>query len=254
MFVDEADYRLYLDSLEEWKTTLGCKLYAFCLMTNHVHLVIDPGDDPISLGLLMKRLAGRYTRYVNRIEGRSGTVWNGRFKSSPVETDRYLMACCRYVELNPVRAGMVASPEQYRWSSFNDKIGPSVSRLLDEDAGYIQLGATRAERAARYREWIRASVPEGEWERIQLAVRRGQLTGGVLFQEVVERCTCRRIEFRGRGRPRKDRSERKLPLAEHVGEGEGKQICPRYLPAAPSISARRLRAYGSSALRARALR
>ena len=204
MFVDEADYRLYLDTLEEWKARLNCKLYTFCLMTNHVHLVIDPGDAAASLGLLMKRLAGRYTRYVNRIERRSGTVWNGRFKSSPIETDRYLMACCRYVELNPVRAKMVASPEQYRWSSFNDKIGPSSRRLLDEDPGYAELGATRSERATRYREWIRASVPEGEWERIRLAVQRGQLTGGARFQELVERRTRRRIESRGPGRPRKE--------------------------------------------------
>ncbi len=207
MFAGEADYRRHLDTPEEWKAKLSCKLYAFCLMTNHVHLVVDPEENAANLGLLMKRLAGRYTRYVKPIARRSGTVWNGRFKSSPIDTDRYLMVCCRYVELNPVRAGMVASPEQYRWSSFDDKIRLSPRRLFAEDPGYAELDATRSERAARHREWIQSSVPDGEWDRIRLAVQRGQLTGGAKFPDLVERRTHRWVQFRGPGRPRTDEPE-----------------------------------------------
>jgi len=97
-------------------------------MTNHVHLVVDPGDNPESLGKRMKRLAGRQTRYVNRLEGRSGTLWEGRFRSSPIDTNAYLLACCRYVEMNPVRAGIRGDPADYPWSSCAAKTG---KRRLD---------------------------------------------------------------------------------------------------------------------------
>lgn len=121
VFAGKDDYLYYLDNLAEWKQRLECRVYAFCLMTNHVHLVIAPGEDPESLGRLMKRLAGRQTRFVNRMEGRSGTLWEGRFKSSPIETNAYLLACCRYVEMNPVLAGMCAEPSEYPWSSCSSK-------------------------------------------------------------------------------------------------------------------------------------
>ena len=202
LFVDAKDYGFYLNTLEEWKTRLRCKVYAYCLLTNHVHIVIDPGEEAQNLGLLMKRLTGRYTRYVNRLEQRSGTVWNGRYKSSPVETDHYFMACCRYVELNPVRAKIVASPEQYPWSSYVHRAGSSNCRWLDEHPLHAALGETRSERQTRYREWIRASIPEDEWGLIRVAVQRGQLTGRKRFQEIVEKRIGRRVELRGRGRPR----------------------------------------------------
>ena len=123
VFNRDDDYGYYLDTLKEWKARLGCKVYAYCLMTNHVHLVIDPGANPEHLGLLMKRLAGRQTRYVNVMEKRSGSLWEGRYKSSLVQADAYLQACCRYVELNPVRAGLVDDPAKYRWSSCAAKVG-----------------------------------------------------------------------------------------------------------------------------------
>ena len=100
VFVGDDDYLYYLDNLQEWKSELECKVYAYCLMTNHVHLVIDPGDAPENLALLMKRVAGRQTCYVNKLEKRSGSLWEGRYKSSPINANEYLLACCRYVELN----------------------------------------------------------------------------------------------------------------------------------------------------------
>lgn len=110
VFVADKDFLYYLENLREWKDAYGCRIYAYCLMTNHVHLIIDPGEDERNLASLMKRVAGRHTRYVNRLERRTGSLWEGRFKSSPVSTDQYLLACCRYVELNPVRTGIVADP------------------------------------------------------------------------------------------------------------------------------------------------
>jgi len=92
-------------------------------MTNHVHLIIDPGEEARNLACLMKRVARRHTRYLNRLERRTGSGWEGRFQSSPISAVEYLLACCRYVELNPVRAGIVADPADYRWSSYGVKIG-----------------------------------------------------------------------------------------------------------------------------------
>lgn len=112
VFASESDFRYYLNTLKEFKDTCGVYIYAYCLMTNHVHLLLAPSDQK-GLGLLMKRLAGRQTRYRNKLEGRSGTLWESRYKSSLVDADQYLLACVRYIELNPVRAGMVAEPGEY---------------------------------------------------------------------------------------------------------------------------------------------
>lgn len=207
VFVEDADYRFYVNTLQEWKARLGCKVYGFCLMTNHVHMIIDPGEEARALGRLMQHLGCRHTRRINRLEGRSGTVWNARFDSSPVDTDLYLMACCRYVDLNPVRARMVADPAEYRWSSCGHRVGRASWPWLDDHAFHVELGATRAERQARYREWLRNSIPDGEWELIRTAARRGQLTGGKRFQEIVEQRIGQRVALRGPGRPAENKSD-----------------------------------------------
>jgi putative transposase len=179
-------------------------VYAYCLMTNHVHLLINPGPKAANLALLMKRVAGRQTRYRNARDGRTGTLWEGRYKSSPIETEAYLLACGRYVELNPVRARMVKRPEQYRWSSYRARAGLTEWGWLDRDPCYMGLGRTARERAARYRPWVKEAIPEGEWERIRHAIQRGQLTGGERFIHTVAKRVGRRVEFRGRGRPRRE--------------------------------------------------
>lgn len=203
VFVREKDSTFYVSTLQELKDRLRCKVYAYCLMTNHVHLVIDPGEEVANLARLMKRLAARYTRYINYVEQRSGTAWNGRYKSSPIETDAYLMACCRYVELNPVRAGMVGSPGQYRWSSYAHRLNSSTDPWLDEHSLFTTLGATSAERADRYRAWVSASIPDGELDLIRAAAQRGQITGRGRFIEEAEQRVGRPVPSRGRGRPRK---------------------------------------------------
>ncbi|MCK4790981.1 MAG: transposase [Desulfobacteraceae bacterium] len=200
VFVEDRDYQHYLDTLIEWKLVLGIKVYAYCLMTNHVHLVIDPGDEPDNLGILMKRLAGRQTRMVNILERRTGSLWEGRYKSSPIQTDNYLLACCRYVELNPVRANMVSRPEEYHWSSYRFKTGLE-NDWLDLDPCYLGLGENAQQRQERYQRWVDDAIPEDEWKLIRDAVQRGQLTGNQGFVEEVEKKVGIRVELRGRGRP-----------------------------------------------------
>lgn len=210
VFLGERDYRYYLCNLAEWKERLGCKVYAYCLMTNHVHLVLDPGKDTESLGALMKRLAGRQTRWVNRLQHRTGSLWEGRYKSSPIERDRYLLACCRYVELNPVRAAMVSAPCDYAWSSYRAKLGLETCNWLDNDPAYMSLADNDEARRSAYAAWIGRGASVSELRLIREASQRGQLIGSNRFREEVARRTGCRIELRGRGRPRR------------LGNGDGK--------------------------------
>ena len=116
-FFADYDYGCYLHHLGELAARHACAIHAYVLMTNHVHLLLTPRG-PDGASLLMKHLGQRYVQYVNRVYKRSGTLWEGRFRSSIVQAETYLLRCLRYIELNPVRAGMVDSPGAYRWSSF----------------------------------------------------------------------------------------------------------------------------------------
>jgi len=203
VFIEDADYQYYIDTLKEWKEELGVKVYGYCLMTNHVHLIIDPCNNNASLGKLMKRLAGRQTRYVNRLERRSGSLWEGRYKSSPIETDCYLLACCRYVDLNPVKAGMVKRAEDYVWSSYAQKIGFDDDKWLDDDICYLALSEDIEERQQRYIDYVNKGSPENERQFICHSLQRGQLTGTDRFIKEVEQRLDIRIENRAPGRPKK---------------------------------------------------
>lgn len=203
VFVESRDYEYYLANLAEWKSELGLRVFSYCLMTNHVHLVVEAGDEPGCVGKLMKRLAGRQTRFVNKMERRTGSLWESRYKISPIDTDAYLLQCCRYVELNPVKAGMTAKPEEYEWSSYRAAVGEVECEWLDVSPVYESLGADYQERARRYRGFVNdgeAACQEATF--IKTAVERNQLTGDSKFIAEVERRTGVRVEFRAQGRPR----------------------------------------------------
>ena len=200
VFASRRDYERYLATLAEFKLVLGVKVYAWCLMTNHVHLLLEPSN-ATCLALLMKRLAAGQTHHHNRLEGRSGTLWEGRYKSSLVQNEGYLLACCRYIELNPVRARIVAAPQDYPWSSYRARLGYAESAILDLDPCYQELGIDESARRERYSEFLQNAIPEGEWGLIRTAVRRGQLTGNDVFSKQVAATLGRRIGNRGPGRP-----------------------------------------------------
>ncbi|WP_248741161.1 transposase [Pseudomonas sp. MWU12-2029] len=188
VFAAPADFERYLSDLRELKEALGIKVYAYCLMTNHVHLLLAPGESTSSLGQLMKALAGRMTRYRNKVEGRTGTLWESR-----------------YIELNPVRARMVARAEDYRWSSFALRLSDfSASTWLDKDPCFLELGPTDAIRRERYKSFIEMATPTNELQLIRGALQRSQLTGNTRFVDEIEKITGKRIDFRARGRPEKD--------------------------------------------------
>jgi putative transposase len=203
VFTSDDDYNYYRENLAFFKKEFGCRIYAYCLMTNHVHLVIDPGGNPESLALLMKRVAGRQTRYVNKLEGRSGSLWEGRYKSSIISAEEYLPACCRYIELNPLRAGMVTDPAQYQWSSYRAKACGKKDAVVDLPLFYLSSGDTEQERRTAYKEYVFGTVAAYEIKLIREALQRGQLTGSDRFREEIEKKHGIRISNKKQGRPRR---------------------------------------------------
>jgi putative transposase len=206
IFAERNDYERYLATLQEFKRKFGIKVYAYCLMTNHVHLLLSP-DDQEGIGKLMKRLAGRQTRYHNTLERRGGTLWEGRYKSSLVETEAYLLACCRYIELNRVRARMVSTPESYPWSSCSHVLGSRRCSWVDPSPAFLSLGPDDAQRKAQYRDYLLSAIPEDEWAHIRESLQRGQLTGTERFAAEISAMVGRRVLRRGPGRPKKQREK-----------------------------------------------
>ena len=202
VFLADQDYQYYLVNLKEWKKELGVKLYAWCLMTNHIHIIAEPPDDAMTLSTLMKRVNGRQAAYVNKLEGRSGSLWEGRYKASPIQKDEYLLACLRYVELNPIKAKMVAALKDYPWSSYLERAGVKSRELLDLDNCYQSLGHTNKSRLAKYLDYLGEPTDSEEINLIQGGLQRNQLTGNHRFVDEIESRIGIRVEKRGRGRPR----------------------------------------------------
>ncbi|WP_229417862.1 transposase [Pseudoduganella buxea] len=176
-FQRDVDYIVYLGWLAEYAQASGCQVHAYVLMSNHVHILAS-FNDVTGPALLMKGLAQRYSQYFNWWYERTGTVWEGRYRSSLVLDERYFLTCQRYVELNPVRAGMVAIPEQYRWSSYRGNAGMRPDDMLTSHACYESLGATVSERQAVYRSLFDTELAPSLVEEIRTATRTNAALGG----------------------------------------------------------------------------
>ena len=148
-FHTEGDRLVYLANLRELCAKTRCALHAYCLMTNHVHLLLTP-PDAASCSSLMRDLGQRYVQYFNRRHGRSGTLWEGRYRSCLVDSARYVLGCYRYIEMNPVRAGMVPTPSDYRWSSHHANAGCMPSSMLVPHAEYAGLALDESARFGAY--------------------------------------------------------------------------------------------------------
>ena len=176
-FFAEADYRFYLDRLEEFTRRFDCDLHAYVLMTNHVHLLVTPWL-ATGLSLLMKFLDQHYAQYVNRAYRRSGSFWEGRFRSSLVRTPRYVLACYRYIELNPVRARMVAHPGDYPWSSYEANAEGRRKGGLTLHPEYLALGLDGEARRAAYRGLFLSELDSTLLGEIRGAGHAGRTLGG----------------------------------------------------------------------------
>ena len=213
-FADE-DYRFYLDWLAEHADKTGCRVHAYVLMTNHVHLLIsaDRGEAP---GALMKALGQRYVQYVNRSYQRSGTLWEGRFRSCLTQDETYLLACQRYIELNPVRAGMVLHPAEYRWSSYRANAQGEADALVKPHSLYAALGLDDASRQAAYRELFRYELDPGLVDEIRHATNGNFALGNERFAAQVSEALGRRVVPGRPGRPR--RKLERMPMNCYLGE------------------------------------
>jgi putative transposase len=201
LFVSDEDKQYYLSNLKEWKENLQIKLLAWSLMTNHIHLIVEPPKETGTVSELMKRINSRQTAYVNRLEGRSGSFWEGRFKTSPIQTENYLLRCYRYVELNPVQAGMVSLLEEYAWSSYQSRQNILNDHMLDNHSVYLSLGSDNADRAKHYQAFVRQGIGSREADFIRDSIKRNQLTGKDRFIDEIEQRTGFRVERRSPGRP-----------------------------------------------------
>ena len=201
-FYRAEDYRRYLTELRELSTRHGCQVHAYVLMTNHVHLLVT-AERVGSVSRLMQSLGRRYVRYVNDGYHRTGTLWEGRYRSCLVDTEHYVVACDRYIELNPVRAGMTDSPADYRWSSFAGNASAAVDPLLRPHSCYLALGATPAARIAAYRDLVASGLDESHTNEIRRFTQRQHALGSERFRAAIEAQLGRRVGPAKIGRPRK---------------------------------------------------
>ncbi len=189
-FFEEADYRLYRDLAAQAARDHGVAVHAYVLMTNHVHLLVS-SPDPDGASRLMKQLGERYARRVNRAHCRTGTLWEGRFRSCLVEEDSYFLACCRYIEMNPVRALMTDAPAGYPWSSHLANAEARADALVTPHPLVLALGADAAARSAGYRALFDGALDPALVDDIRAATNGGYVLGGASFQRQIAAATGR---------------------------------------------------------------
>jgi len=217
-FREDSDYLVYLTFLGDLTVRTQCALHAYCLMTNHVHLLLTPAGEH-SCAKLMRELGQRYVPYFNRRYGRTGTLWEGRFRSCLVDSARYVLVCHRYIELNPVRAGMVAAPPAYRWSSHAGNIGVQGNRLLTPHSEYLALGADLAYRQAAYRALFEQGDEPSFVDAVRDATNGGYALVGEELKAKLAQAGVRHLERVKPGPPRAKVTQD--PIAHDMGlQGE----------------------------------
>ena len=211
-FFCEDDYIHYRNWLIATANEHACSVHAYVLMTNHVHLLVTPKHAD-SLPCMMQSLGRRYVRYVNFSYRRTGTLWEGRYRAAPIDGEAYFLACCRYIELNPVRARMVKHPREYSWSSYRANALGAADALVSIHPLYRALASTAGERQSAYRTLFRAALDTGFVDALRAATNGGWALGNDRFKRRIAKALKRRVAPLPRGRPRnpaKDRSQLNL--------------------------------------------
>lgn len=197
-----ADYVAYLRDLAGATHAHGCAVHAYALMTNHVHVLLT-GPERGAVSRVMQSIGRRYVRRFNEVHERTGTLFEGRFRSSPVDSERYLFACMRYIELNPVRAGIVTAAHLYRWSSYRGNVGAIDDRLLTAHPLFASLGVSEQERKRAYRSLVARGSPADEVEAIRAHLNKECALGPDAFQDALAQSSGRRTWLPPVGRPRR---------------------------------------------------
>lgn len=206
IFAAEADYQFFRDALVEAAQRHGLAIHAYVWMTNHVHLLATPGYDD-SISKVFQSVGRKYVQYFNFTYKRSGTLWEGRYRATVVDSEQYLLTLMRYIELNPVRAGRVTHPRDYPWSSYafnaQGETGPNAAWLTPHQE-YRRLGRSAADRQSAYRQLFRAAISNEALTEIRECTHKGWALGSERFKAQIERLTQRRTVSKGVGRPRKE--------------------------------------------------
>lgn len=203
IFVGDDDYLFYLECLQEAAERHGCAIHAYVLMTNHVHLLATPETEH-SLPKTLQSIGRRYVQYFNYTYERTGTLWEGRYKATLIDSERYLLTCMRYIELNPVRAGMVKHPGDYPWSSYQYNAWGDENPLVIPHSLYRRLDRNTDARRSAYRQLFRAQLAKADVDAIREATNKAWVLGNDRFREKIETLSGRRASQQARGRPRKD--------------------------------------------------
>ena len=206
-FFTDMDRVRYLQELREIALREGCGVHAYVLMTNHVHLLMTPAASG-QIARVMQSLGRRYVRYINDRYRRTGTLWEGRYKSSLVDRETYLLHCYRYIELNPVRARMTADPFHYAWSSHAHNAFGRDDLLIHPHPAYLALGSTDVERNSAYRALAMENLSQDHLDAIRAHLQRQHALGSDRFCAAIEAQLSRRAGPAKIGRPRKAHEEK----------------------------------------------
>ena len=201
-FFSDVDYVVYLDKLKEYSRKCKVQVHSYILMTNHVHLLLTP-EESDGVSRLLQSLGRYYVRYVNQTYSRSGTLWEGRYKSTLVESEKYFLTVSRYIELNPVRARMVKDPAEYPWSSYQMNALGKLIELVTPHTCYQSLGKTDKERRNAYRALFQNRIPDHILMDIRDAINKAWVFGDDGFKKQIEQQTGRRASPLQRGGDRK---------------------------------------------------
>ncbi|PPU74347.1 transposase [Xanthomonas cucurbitae] len=199
-FFEDVDYRHYLTMLQEAATAQSCRIHAYVLMTNHVHLMATPSSKGC-VSRMMQTLGRRYVSYINSKYRRTGTLWEGRYKACLVDAERYILACYRYIELNPVRVAMVADPGAYRWSSHRHNAQGIHDALTTPHETYLALDIQPMKRLAAYRALFAEALDQQRLAEIRSYLEQQRALGTPRFQTQIEAMLGRCVTTRPRGRP-----------------------------------------------------
>lgn len=202
-FASERDFAFYTNCLKEYSGKYGVSIHAWVFMTNHVHLLATPNQEH-GISKMMQSLGRMYVRYFNKAYSRTGTLWEGRFKSCLVQSETYLLQCYRYIELNPVAANMVDDPAEYAWSSYQCNALGKQSSLLSPHAEYMKLGRVPKDRCSAYMALFEHHLDAAQIKDIRQAVTKGMALGSDRFKQEIEIAHNRRVVPGRVGRPKEE--------------------------------------------------
>lgn len=200
IFQDSADYIRMLELLRENASRFAVTVHSYVLMGNHFHLLVTP-QTADALPHMMQSVGRSYVRYFNDLHGRTGTLWEGRYKSTVIQTQRYLLACMAYIDLNPVRAGLAVDVADYTWSSYNHYIGRKIDKLVAPHSEYWNLGNTPFAREAAYAELVQTGLSGQQLSQLTDATLKGWALGDAEFIDDLQKLTPRRLLPAVAGRP-----------------------------------------------------